>query len=98
MQKRMGISLMLALFVSLFLVIASGARPQQEPETQTFRLNKLDVIGLQKISREKFIEVSGLQLGQSLKFADLKTVANKLYESNLFARVKYRYSWDGENL
>src|SRR5262249_20915841 len=59
---------------------------------------KIDVIGLQKISREKFIEVSGLRLGQSLKFADLKTVANKLYESNLFARVKYRYSWDGENL
>jgi outer membrane protein assembly factor BamA len=89
---------MSALILSLFLLIGFGARAQQEPETQTFRLNKLDVIGLQKVSRDKFIEVSGLQLGQSLKFADLKTVANKLYESNLFARVKYRYSWEGENL
>ncbi|HKQ74628.1 MAG TPA: POTRA domain-containing protein [Blastocatellia bacterium] len=98
MRERMNFSLISALFVSLILLTGSGARAQQDPETQTFRLNKLDIIGLQKVSREKFIEVGGLQLGQSLKFADLKTVANKLYESNLFARVKYRYSWDGENL
>src|SRR5215475_10361080 len=87
-----------ALFASLFLLAGLMARAQQNPETQTFRLNKLDVNGLQKISREKFLEVSGLQLGQSLKFADLKTVANKLYESGHFASVKYRYSWDGDNL
>jgi outer membrane protein insertion porin family len=95
MWKRMA----LALFVSLFLVGADlRVCAGQNPETQTFRLNKLDVNGLQKISREKFLEVSGLQLGQSVKFADLKTVANKLYESGLFASVKYRYSWDGDNL
>jgi outer membrane protein insertion porin family len=87
-----------ALFVSLFLLSGLGARAQQNPETQTFRLNKVDVNGLQKISREKFLEVSGLQLGQGVKFADLKVVTNKLYESGLFASVKYRYSWDGDNL
>ncbi|HKC85422.1 MAG TPA: hypothetical protein VKG02_05575 [Blastocatellia bacterium] len=68
----------LALFVSLFLVGADQrVCPGQNPETQTFRLNKLDVNGLQKISREKFLEVSGLQLGQGVKFADLKTASNK---------------------
>ncbi len=78
MWKRMAP----ALFVSLFLVGADlRVCPGQNPETQTFRLNKLDVNGLQKISREKFLEVSGLQLGQGVKFADLKAVANKLYES-----------------
>src|SRR5215471_10516502 len=88
-----------ALFVSLFLVAAdTQVCPGQNPETQTFRLNKLDVNGLQKISREKFLEVSGLQLGQGVKFADLKAATNKLYESGLFASVKYRYSWDGDNL
>src|SRR5215475_4199005 len=88
-----------ALFFSLFLVAAdTQVCPGQNPETQTFRLNKLDVNGLQKISREKFLEVSGLRLGQGVKFADLKVVANKLYESGLFASVKYRYSWDGDNL
>ena len=94
MWKRMAP----ALFVSLLLLAGFGARAQQNPETQTFRLNKLDVNGLQKISREKFLEVSGLQPGQGVKFADLKAVANKLYDSGLFASVKYRYSWDGDNL
>jgi outer membrane protein assembly factor BamA len=95
MWKRMA----LALFVSLFLVGADQRVCHgQNPETQTFRLNKVDVNGLQKISREKFLEVSGLQLGQGVKFADLKAVANKLYESGLFASVKYRYNWDGDNL
>jgi len=94
MRKR----IMTALFVSLFLLGADLRVPGQDPETQTFRLNKLDVNGLQKISREKFLEASGLRLGQNIKFADLKTVANKLYESGLFASVKYRYNWDGDNL
>ena len=42
--------------------------------------------------------MSGLQLGQGVKFADLKAVSNKLYESGLFSSVKYRYSWDDDNL
>ena len=98
MQERMNVSLKMALLVFLVLIVGFGAQAQQEPETQTYRLNKLDIVGLQQITREKFIEVSGLRLGQSLKFADLKTVANRLYESNLFSRVKYRYSWEAENL
>jgi outer membrane protein assembly factor BamA len=94
MWKRMT----LALFASLVLLADLGARAQQNPEAQVYRLNKVDVNGLQKISYEKFLEVSGLRLGQSLKFADLKTVANKLSASGLFAFVKYRYNWDGDNL
>ncbi|HEU0177721.1 MAG TPA: POTRA domain-containing protein [Blastocatellia bacterium] len=90
--------LTLGLFVSLFLLTGLRVMAQQNPETQTYRLNKVDVNGLQKISREKFLEVSGLRLGQSLKFADLKTATNKLSESGLFAFVRYRYSWDGDNL
>jgi hypothetical protein len=31
-----------ALFASLFLLTGLGARAQQNPETQTFRLNKSD--------------------------------------------------------
>ncbi|MBO0727162.1 MAG: hypothetical protein J2P52_16270 [Blastocatellia bacterium] len=88
----------LALFALLFLLTGLGARTQQNPEAQTYHLNKVDVNGLEKISHEKFLEVSGLKLGQSLKFADLKTVTDKLYGSGLFASVRYKYSWDGDNL
>jgi outer membrane protein assembly factor BamA len=94
MWKRMASSF----FVALFLLTGTEASAQQEPETQTFHLNKIEVSGLQKVGREKFIEVSGLQLGQSLKFADLKTASNKIFESGLFARVNYRYNWDGDKL
>ena len=89
---------MLALFVSLLLAIGLSAKAQPDPETVTFRLNKIEVNGLQKVSREKFLEASGLRLGQNIKFADLKTVADKLYNSGLFARVSYRYNWTAENL
>src|SRR2546426_128563 len=95
MWKRMAP----ALFVS-FILVGADLRvcPGQNPETQTFRLNKVDVNGLQKVSGEKFLEVSGLRLGQSVKIADLKTIANKVYESGLFASINYKYSWDGDNL
>lgn len=89
---------MSAIFVSLLLLVGAQARAEQEPETQTFRLNRLNVNGLQKISREKFLEVSGLRLGQNIKFADLKTVTNKLYGSGLFTKARYQYSWMGESL
>src|SRR5262245_509107 len=94
MWKRMT----LALFTSLFLLTGPGVKAQQNPETLTYRLNKVEVNGLQKVSREKLLELSGLSLGQSLKFADLKTAANKLSASGLFASVRYRYNWDGDNL
>src|SRR5262249_16717514 len=97
-QASCGFRLLSALFVSILLLIGSQARAQQESNSQTYRLNKLDVNGLQKVSREKFLEVSGLRLDQSIKFADLEIVPNKLYVSVLFAKVKYQYSWTGENL
>src|SRR5262245_60402869 len=94
MWKRMT----LALFASLFLLTGLGVKAQQNPETLTYRLNKVDVNGLQKVSREKFLELSGLSLGQSLKFADLKTAANKLSAFGFFSSVSYRYNWDGDNM
>jgi len=97
-QTSCGLRLMAALFISFLLLTGSRTGAAQEPDTQTFRLNKIDVNGLQKVSREKFIEVSGLQLGQNIKFADLKTVTSKLYSSGLFAKVRYQYSWMGDTL
>lgn len=44
MWKRMT----LALFVALFLLTGLGARAQQNPEAQTYRLNKVDVNGLKR--------------------------------------------------
>ena len=82
--------------VFMMLLMVSGLFAQ-DPETMTFRLNKVEANGLQKLSQEKFLELSGLKIGQDIKFADLKTVANRLYDSGLIAKVSYRYSWaDGK--
>lgn len=70
----------------------------QDPETMTFRLNKVEFIGLQKLNHDKLLEISGLKIGQDIKFADLKPVANKLYDSGLIAKVSYRYTWDNDKL
>lgn len=83
--------------IILMLTMASGLFAQ-DPETMTFRLNKVEFIGLQKLTPEKLLEFSGLKIGQDIKFADLKPVANKLYDSGQIAKVSYRYSWDDNKL
>lgn len=82
--------------VLLFLMV-SGLLAQ-DPETMTFRLNKVEFIGLQRLNHDKLLEISGLKIGQDIKFADLKPIANKLYDSGLIAKVSYRYSWDDGKL
>ncbi|MCI0337278.1 MAG: hypothetical protein L0226_06865, partial [Acidobacteria bacterium] len=84
--------------VSFLLLLCSQGIAQQDQNTIAYRLSKVEIVGLQKVSREKFLELSGLQLNQSLKLADLQTVADKLYGSSLFAKIRYRYNWMGELL
>jgi outer membrane protein assembly factor BamA len=95
MLTRMIIGLLASL---ILLLSVRGMVRQQDPDTVNFRLNKLEIVGLQKLSREKFLELSGLKLEQSLKLADLRPVADKLYSSSLFVKVRYRYSWMGDLL
>jgi outer membrane protein assembly factor BamA len=83
--------------MTLLLLLSVGGLAQTAPPA-SLRLSKLECEGLQKVSKEKAIEVSGLSLGQSLKLDDLNTVTDKLYASGLFARARYNYSWMGEQL
>jgi outer membrane protein insertion porin family len=93
-----GIRLLAELLVTLLCLIGPLTGVAQTPETQTFRLNKIEVKGLQKVSREKFLELGGLKLDQNIKVADFKEVVNRLYATGLFERVKYQYSWMDESL
>lgn len=86
-----------ALAVLWMLLLVPGLFAQ-DPETMTFRLNKVEFSGVQKLNHEKLMELSGLKIGQEIKFADLKPAANKLYDSGQIAKVSYRYSWDNDKL
>jgi len=94
--NRLGQGLGLLMLMLLLSAQVMGQEP--DPATITFRLNKLEIVGLQKVSREKFLETAGPKLEQTLKFADLRAASDKLYTSNLFSKVRYRYSWTGDLL
>lgn len=94
--NRLGLGPGLLMLMLLLSAPVMGQEP--DPATITFRLNKLEIVGLQKVSREKFLEAAGLKLEQTLKFADLRAASDKLYTSNLFSKVRYRYSWTGDLL
>ncbi|MBK6799419.1 MAG: hypothetical protein IPG76_22270 [Acidobacteria bacterium] len=49
----------------------------QDPPPAEFQLDKLDLEGLQKVDREKIIEISGLKTGQRLELEDLNRATDK---------------------
>jgi outer membrane protein assembly factor BamA len=83
--------------LATWLAIGASAWAQT-PAPTTFRLAKLEFEELQKISKEKAVELSGLSLGQSLKLEDLNPVIDKLFASGQFAQIRYRYGWTGDQL
>ena len=95
MQDRKAIQPLIGLVSLLLCALATVSA--QDP-TQVFKLAKLDLNGLQNISREKFMELSGLQIGQSLTIVQLKEAANQASSSGRFDKVGYRYSSVGEQL
>lgn len=95
MRDRKAIQPLTGLMRLLLCALATAGA--QDP-TQVFKLAKLDLNGLQQISREKFMELSGLQIGQSLTIIQLKEAASQASLSGLFDKVGYRYSWMGEQL
>ena len=88
---RSGLTMLVAVWLAMSVLA-------QTPMPATFQLAKVDFEGLQKVSKEKAFELSGLTLGQSLKIEDLNTASNKLYASGQFALIRYKYSWTGEQL
>ena len=86
------------IFSTSLIGVATLAGPMQDPPPAEFQLDKLDLEGLQKVDREKIIEISGLKTGQRLRLEDLNRATDKLYASGMFSRVNYRYSWTGDRL
>lgn len=57
---------------------------------QTSRLQKIEVVGLKRMTADQVIMLSGLQIGQAIDGNVLDAAANKILQSGLFRRLGYR--------
>jgi outer membrane protein assembly factor BamA len=89
-QSYLVLSVLLLLSI---LVSASRAYGQpQQPPAKTIRLSSLEVTGLQSVTKEQVIAVSGLQVGEQITIEMLDAAAQKLANSGLFTNLSYRLS------
>jgi outer membrane protein assembly factor BamA len=79
-----------ALFLLALPACALSAFGQQQPQTKTIRLSSIEVTGLQRITKEQAVAMSGLQVGQQIDIATLDAAAQKLVASGLFTNISYR--------
>src|SRR5438067_8088250 len=68
-------------------VLAFGATARGQQQTT---LRKIEVLGLQRMSSDQVVQLSGLQLGQSIDARRIDAALDKLMASGLFRRVSYR--------
>ena len=57
---------------------------------QRAKLEKIEFVGLKRLSPEQVIAMTGLQVGQTVEPKVLDTAADKLMQSGLFRRLSYR--------
>src|SRR5205807_2700584 len=68
-------------------LLAFGATARGQQQTT---LRRIEVLGLQRMSSDQVVELSGLQLGQSIDARRIDAATDKLMASGLFRRVSYR--------
>lgn len=78
-----------ALFLC-FAGLASIARAQEPTPGQTFKLAKIDFVGLKRLKPDEAVAASGLTVGQTVTMDTLDEAGNKLNQSGLFTSVDAR--------
>jgi outer membrane protein assembly factor BamA len=76
--------------VVVILSLAADANSQSAPSTQQLRLEKIEVVGLHRYTKEQVIEASGLQIGQVVNGDLLDAAAGRMAGSGLFKKLSYR--------
>ncbi len=63
-----------------------------------WRLAGVEAEGLQSLTVERIVALSGLTVGQPVAETDLQAAAQRLIDSGFFRTITYRYRYQGENL
>jgi outer membrane protein insertion porin family len=87
-------NLLLLCGAMLCVVLHAGA--QQAPPVGKMRLQKIEVLGLKRMTETQLIERSGLETGQQVDVAALDAAAEQLLATGLFTRLSYRYRTQGD--
>jgi len=74
----------------LFIIPAVSPCSAQEGP----RLEKVEVVGLKRLTQEQVVASSGLQLGQTIDRGLLQAAVDKMMKSRLYASVGFRVSTD----
>lgn len=79
-------------------VMTTHADGQQTSSFTTWRLEKIEISGLQRYSQEVAMTASGLQIGQTISAASLEAATERLMKTGLFKQVKYNYHSTGDRI
>lgn len=74
----------------VLIAIAIAVLCVQVAGQQSSRLEKIEVVGLKRMTADQVIALSGLQIGQAVDANVLDATANKLLQSGMFRRLGYR--------
>ena len=85
--------LSICLFNLLILPLGPSINGQDTTSATQYSLNKIEIVGLRKLSKEKVIEASNLKLGQMVDLTTIKTAANRLHDTGWFNSVTYQYQF-----
>ncbi|HEY8205446.1 MAG TPA: POTRA domain-containing protein [Pyrinomonadaceae bacterium] len=94
--QRLRFSAQTIVLVSLFVVILSIATPAWSQAAR--KIARIDVEGLQNLSRENAITMTGLKIGEPFSVAVVDAAAQRLVDSGLFKTVAYRTRTAGASI
>lgn len=87
---------LLILLAVSFQLIVPHALGQQSQGPKPLRLERLEIEGLKRYTKDQIIESSGLKIGQTINETLLDEAANRVVQTGFFANVSYRVRATGE--
>src|SRR5205807_3887053 len=89
-DQSLRLHLLVACVAMFFLLIVLAASPGLAQEGS--RLEKIEVVGLKRLTQEQAVTSSGLQVGQTVDRQILQAAVEKMLKSRLYSSVGYRVS------
>ena len=78
----------------VFILCLTGALAPtvaQQDETRTFKISKIEFVGLKMHEEKQALAASGLKIGQETDLNGVKAALARLLRSGMFRRGKYHY-------
>ncbi len=89
----MSLSRLTGIILCVSLLSALGTTVAHAAPTNSFTVEKIEVIGLQRISKETVLTyMPNISVGQTVNAGDISTAIHNLYGTGFFSRVQFRRS------